>query len=72
MATAGQTISLDAAFMTSDGGPFDDYGIVALQSVPEPSSLMIAIAASAIGLAGACLRKCWCERPHFRHAALTP
>ena len=28
-ATAGSTLSLDAAFLTSDGGPFDDYGIIA-------------------------------------------
>jgi len=40
-AEAGSKLSLDAAFLTSDGGVFDDYGIVALQSVPEPSSLTL-------------------------------
>jgi hypothetical protein len=50
-ATAGTTLSLDAAFLTQDGGPFADYGIVALQSVPEPSSLIL-LAAGAIAVAG--------------------
>jgi PEP-CTERM motif len=48
-AKAGSTLSLDAAFLTGDGGPFADYGIIALQSVPEPSSLIL-LAAGLIGL----------------------
>jgi hypothetical protein len=47
--SAGTSLSIDAAFMTNDGGPFDDYGIIALQSVPEPSSVILA----ALGLCGA-------------------
>lgn len=42
MVSAGDTLSLDVAFMTSDGSPFNDYGIVALSSCPEPSSLVLA------------------------------
>ena len=38
--SAGDTLSLDLAFMTNDGAPFYDYGIAALVSVPEPSSLV--------------------------------
>jgi PEP-CTERM motif len=55
-ATAGSKLSLDAAFMTNDGGPIADYGIVALQSVPEPASLVLAVMAT-IGLAGHALRR---------------
>jgi hypothetical protein len=50
-ASAGSTISLDAAFLTNDGSPYADYGIVAMQSVPEPSSLITA-AMGVIGMAG--------------------
>jgi hypothetical protein len=39
---AGDTLSVDVAFMTNDGSPFNDYGAVALQSVPEPSSVVLA------------------------------
>jgi hypothetical protein len=42
-ANAGDTLSLDAAFLTNDGSPYADYGIVALQSIPEPSSLILAL-----------------------------
>jgi PEP-CTERM motif len=45
---AGDVLSVDVAFMTSDGSPFSDYGAVALFSVPEPSSVILA----AIGLIG--------------------
>jgi hypothetical protein len=55
-ASAGSTLSLDAAFLTNDGGPFADYGIVVLQSVPEPSSLVL-FAIASIGLAGSALRR---------------
>jgi len=55
-ANAGDTITLDAAFLTNDGSPYPDYGIVALQSVPEPSSLIVA-ALGAIGMAGYALRR---------------
>jgi PEP-CTERM motif len=46
---AGDMLSLDVAFMTNDGSPFSDYGAVALQSVPEPSSLIL----GGLGLASA-------------------
>ena len=49
-ANAGDVISLDAAFITDDGGPFADYGIVDLQSVPEPSSLALLAIAATVGL----------------------
>ncbi len=39
---------IDSAFLTNDGGNYADYGIVALQSLPEPSSLILA----ALGLIG--------------------
>ena len=39
---AVDTLTLDAAFVTSDGSPYDDYGIIGLQSVPEPSSVVMA------------------------------
>lgn len=42
-ANAGDTLTLDAAFLTNDGSPYDDYGIVALASVPEPSSVVMAL-----------------------------
>jgi len=55
-ANAGDTLKLDAAFLTNDGSPYADYGIVALQTVPEPSSLILA-ALGAIGMAGHALRR---------------
>ena len=55
-ATAGEVLSLDAAFLTNDGGNYADYGIVALQSIPEPSSLILA-ALGGIGLGGHALRR---------------
>jgi len=42
-ANAGDTLTLDAAFLTSDGYPYDDYGLIAVQSVPEPSSVVMAV-----------------------------
>ena len=58
-ANAGDVITLDAAFLTNDGSPYADYGIVALVSVPEPSSLILAAlgALGAIGMAGHALRR---------------
>ncbi len=50
-ANAGDVLSLDVAFLTNDGSPYADYGIVALESVPEPSSLILGVTA-ALGLAG--------------------
>jgi hypothetical protein len=54
-ATAGSILSLDVAFMTSDGSPYNDYGVVALVSVPEPSSLTMTLMAVTISLAGRAL-----------------
>jgi hypothetical protein len=42
-AVQGDTIAVDAAFLTNDGSPYADYGIVALFSVPEPSSVILAV-----------------------------
>jgi hypothetical protein len=56
MAKAGMTLSIDAAFLTQDGGAFGDYGIIALQSVPEPSSVVL-LAAGLIGIAGYAKRR---------------
>ncbi len=46
-ATAGTVLSLDVAFLTNDGGPFHDYGIAVLSSVPEPGTLALAAVALA-------------------------
>jgi hypothetical protein len=45
-ANAGDKLTLDVAFLTSDGSPYGDYGIVALQSVPEPPSVVMAVIAT--------------------------
>ncbi len=50
-ANANDVLSLDVAFLTNDGSPYADYGIVDLVSVPEPSSLVLGVTAM-IGLAG--------------------
>jgi hypothetical protein len=42
-ASAGSTLTLDVAFLTNEGDPFHDYGVVALRAVPEPSSWILAI-----------------------------
>jgi len=55
-ANAGDTLTLDAAFLTNDGSPYPDYGVVALQSVPEPSSMIVA-ALGAIGMLGYALAR---------------
>ncbi len=49
--TAGQTLSMDIAFLTNDGGPLDDYGIAALSVVPEPNTLTISLIGMVTGLA---------------------
>jgi hypothetical protein len=47
-AKAGDTLQVDSAFLTNDGGNYADYGVVALQAVtPEPSSLVL------VGMGGA-------------------
>jgi hypothetical protein len=53
---AGMTLSIDAAFLTQDGGPFDDYGIIALESVPEPSSVVLLVAGLVV-IAGCAQRR---------------
>jgi hypothetical protein len=53
-ADAGATLTLDAAFLTNDGSPYPDYGIVALQSIPEPATITLA-ALGALGVAGIAL-----------------
>jgi PEP-CTERM motif len=63
-ASAGDTLSLDSAFLTNDGSPYADYGIVALVSVsavPEPSSMVLAVL-GAIGTVGIAL----CRRRRAR------
>ncbi len=55
-ACAGDTLMIDSAFLTNDGGNYADYGIVALQSLPEPSSLLLA-ALGTIAVAGCVLRQ---------------
>jgi hypothetical protein len=52
-AAAGEVISLDAAFLTNDGAPYDDYGIVAIDSVPTSSSVPLpsALAQVAVSIA---------------------
>jgi PEP-CTERM motif len=55
-ANANDVLTLDVAFLTSDGSPYDDYGVVALQSVPEPSSLVMAVIGT-LGMVGYALRR---------------
>jgi hypothetical protein len=56
-ASAGDVLTLDAAFLTNDGGPFDDYGIINLAQVPEPSSATLALTGIAVILAARVWRK---------------
>ena len=37
--SANDTLTMDLAFLTNEGAPFFDYGIAALVSVPEPSTV---------------------------------
>ena len=55
-AAAGDVLHVDSAFLTNDGGNYADYGIVALNSLPEPSSLAITVLGG-IGLAAHALRR---------------
>jgi hypothetical protein len=48
---AGDTLSLDAAFLTNEGDPFHDYGIVTLQTVPEPSGIVLLLVGFVSGTA---------------------
>ncbi len=63
MVNTGDTLSVDVAFMTNDGSPFNDYGVVALNSCPEPSSIVLAT----VGMCGvvvlAARRGAWSKRP---------
>jgi hypothetical protein len=43
--TAGDTLTMNLAFLTNEGDPFHDYGIAVLHSVPEPKSLILALIA---------------------------
>jgi hypothetical protein len=54
-AAAGTVLSLDMAFLTNDGGPFHDYGIVVLQAIPEPASLQL-LTSGVVCLAGFAFR----------------
>ena len=36
---AGDTLTMDLAFLTNEGDPFHDYGIATLNFVPEPPSI---------------------------------
>src|SRR4051812_36892402 len=48
---AGDTLTMDLAFLTNEGDPFHDYGIATLSFVPEPSGLVVAsIALTILGI----------------------
>jgi PEP-CTERM motif len=50
------TLNIDVAFITGSGSPYNDYAAVALLSVPEPSSLVLA-AMALVGVAGLIVRR---------------
>ncbi len=52
----GDILTLDVAFITDSGSPYNDYGAVALFSVPEPSSMVLA-ALGFLGAAGAVIAR---------------
>jgi len=57
------------------GGSFEDYGIVALQSSPEPSSLMLLAIAARAGLAHPSpvdpdFRAAGCEESWFHYSTV--
>jgi hypothetical protein len=54
---AGDELCVDVAFLTNDGSPYADYGAVALQSIPEPSSLVLAVM-GLLGVGGLAARRC--------------
>jgi hypothetical protein len=56
-ATAGTVLSMDLAFMTNDGGPFHDYGIVVLLPAPEPGTLTLYLLTSALMLVGTAVER---------------
>jgi hypothetical protein len=52
---AGDTITMDLAFLTNEGDPFHDYGIATLHAVPEPSGVVlgwVAVLTLGAGIAG--------------------
>ena len=54
-------LCVDVAFITGSGSPYNDYAVVALQSVPEPSSLVLA-AVGLLGVAGMTARRRLAQR----------
>jgi hypothetical protein len=60
---AGSTLTLDAAFLTNEGDPFHDYGIVTLQVVPEAPGLTLALIGMTVGAGCAGLTGWWTRKP---------
>jgi hypothetical protein len=53
---AGDTLTMDMAFMTNEGAPFYDYGIATLNAVPEPGGLLSGTTAIAVLVAAGLIR----------------
>jgi hypothetical protein len=58
---AGDTLTMDLAFLTNEGDPFHDYGIATLNFVPEPSGLVTATIALTIVCLGGFVRRAGCR-----------